>query len=135
MRLKLRSSRFGFASFLCLLLTGVACAGSPHHGTVGYDSAKMITLHGTATSFDWVNPHCLLHMDVKDDAGKVQRWTLEMAPPTVLSRRGWTKELIRPGDQVTIDTHPAKNGILLGISSNNTYILKTIVNGKALAVR
>jgi hypothetical protein len=110
-------------------------AGFPHHGTGGYDFAKAITLNGTATSFDWANPHCLLHMDVKDDNGNVQRWTLEMASPTTLSRRGWTKDSIRPGDQVTIDTHPAKNGILLGISSGNSYILKAVVNGKLLPVR
>ena len=72
-----------------------------------------ITLHGTATSFDWVNPHCLLHMDVKDDDGSVQRWTLEMSPPSMLSRKGWTKNSFRPGDEVAIDTHPAKSGIPL----------------------
>ena len=95
-------------------------AGSPHHGTTGYDFKKMITLDGTATSFDWVNPHCLLHMDVNDDHGNVQRWTLEMANPTILSRKGWTRDSIRPGDHVTIDTHPAKNGIPLGISSSSS---------------
>ena len=104
----------------------------PHHGTVGYDFAKTLTLHGTATSFDWVNPHCLLHMDVKDNSGAVRRWTLEMSPPSMLSRKGWTKDSVKPGDDVAIDTHPAKNGIPLGISSGNSYILKAVVNGKML---
>jgi hypothetical protein len=110
-------------------------AAAPHHGTGGYDFAKTITLNGTATSFDWTNPHCLLHMDVKGDNNNVQRWTLEMAPPTFLSRKGWAKDSIRPGDQVTIDTHPAKNGITLGISSSNSYILKATVNGRLLPTR
>lgn len=107
-------------------------AGEPHHGNVGYNLARTITLNGTVTSFDWVNPHCLLHLDVKDDSGEVERWTIEMAGPRVLKRRGWTSETFKPGDEVAIDTHPAKNGIPLGINSSNSYILKTVVNGKAL---
>jgi hypothetical protein len=96
---------------------------------------KTITLNGTITSFDWANPHCLIHLDVKDDNGNVQRWTLEMAPPTILSRLGWTRNSLKPGDQVSVDTHPAKNGIILGISSSNSYILKAVVNGKMLPSR
>jgi Family of unknown function (DUF6152) len=126
-------ARFCIVPLLLPLLAAALCpAAKAHHGNVGYDVAKTITLHGTATSFDWANPHCLLHMDVKDDNGNVQRWTLEMAPPSILSHRGWTKDSIRPGDQVTIDTHPAKNGIPLGISSSNSYILKAVVDGKML---
>ena len=124
---------------ISLLLLGLVIAfpgtAFSHHGTVGYDFAKTVTLHGTATSFDWVNPHCLLHMDVKNDGGSVQRWTLEMSPPSMLSRKGWTKDSFRPGDDVTIDTHPAKSGIPLGISSGNSYVLRAVVNGKALPVQ
>ncbi len=109
-----------------------AAPAFPHHGTGGYDLKKTITLNGTATSFDWVNPHCLLHVDVKDASGMVQRWTLEMGPPTFLSRKGWTRDAIKPGDQVTIDTHPAKNDIPVGISSSNSYMLPVVVNGKVL---
>ncbi len=136
----LRSNCFHQAQLWPLLLLAVVAIGFPdaafpHHGTVGYDFSKTVTLRGTATSFDWSNPHCLLHMDVKDDNGAVQRWTLEMSPPSMLSRRGWTKDSVRPGDDVSIDTHPAKNGIPLGISSGNSYVLKTVVNGKMLPVQ
>jgi hypothetical protein len=110
-------------------------AAYSHHGTVGYNFAKTVTLRGTATSFDWVNPHCLLHIDVKEEDGSVQRWTLEMSPPTMLSRKGWTKESVRPGDDIAIETHPAKNGIPLGISSGSFYVLKAVVNGKTLPVQ
>jgi hypothetical protein len=106
-----------------------------HHGTSAYDFTKTITLNGTATSFDWGNPHCLLHLDVKASSGAVERWTLELAPPTAMSRKGWDKGSIKPGDEVTIDAHPAKNGIPLGISSSTSYVLKTVVNGKQLPSR
>jgi hypothetical protein len=71
-------------------------------------------------------------VDVKDADGKVERWTIEMASPTVLKRRGWNSESLKAGDQVVMDTHPAKNGIPLGISSSSSYILKTVVNGRQL---
>lgn len=130
-----------FTGFFMLMVVDVgsyrlfAAPALPHHGTGGYDFSKTITLNGTATSFDWSNPHCLLHLDVKDESGNVQRWTLEMAPPPALSRKGWRRDSIMPGDQVTIETHPAKNGIPLGISSSNSYILRAEVNGKALPAR
>jgi hypothetical protein len=107
-------------------------AGMPHHGNVGYNLARTVTLAGKVTSFDWVNPHCLLHIDVKDANGNVRRWTIEMASPTALKRRGWNSQSFKPGDEVAIDTHPAKNGIPLGISSSNSYVLKTVVNGRTL---
>lgn len=116
---------------LFLALTTIVSA-APHHGNVGYNFSRTITLSGTVTSFDWSNPHCLVHVDVKDADGKVERWTIEMASPTVLKRRGWASDSMKAGDQLEIDTHPAKNGIPLGISSSNSYILKTVVNGKQL---
>jgi hypothetical protein len=136
--MKSKSSNIATFWILALLFAagiGFPGAAFPHHGTVGYDFSKTVTLHGTATSFDWVNPHCLLHIDVKEESGSVQRWTLEMSPPSMLSRKGWTKDSFKPGDDVTIDTHPARNGIPIGISSGNSYVLKAVVNGKALPVQ
>ena len=137
MSLKFKVSNTGLCMTVVLVAATMAFPrpAFPHHGTVGYDFAKTVTLRGTATSFDWVNPHCLLHIDVKEDNGTVQRWTLEMSPPTMLSRKGWTKESVRPGDDVAIETHPAKNGIPLGISSGSFYILRAVVNGKTLPVQ
>lgn len=131
-----RIAKAGRIATVLLLLSAVTYGtpAAPHHGTGGYDLKKTVTLTGTATSFDWANPHCLLHLDVKDDNGKIERWTLEMTSPNTLTRKGWRRDSIQPGDQVTVDTHPAKNGIPLGISSGSSYVLKTVVNGKALPV-
>lgn len=128
------AARVWMVLFFLLALPWRAPA-SPHHGNVGYDFRRTITLNGTVTTFDWSNPHCLLHLDVKGESGMVQRWTIEMASPTVLTRHGWTSRSFKMGDQVEIDTHPAKSGIPLGISSSNAYILKTVVNGTELSAR
>jgi hypothetical protein len=103
-----------------------------HHGRSAYDFKKTITLTGTITAFDWANPHCLIYIDVKTDSGEVQHWTLEMSPPSTMSRRGWTENTLKRGDQVAAQTHPAKNGITLGISSNPDFIMKFVVNGREL---
>lgn len=127
-------SRFRVLPLFLTALT-MSVAAAPHHGNVGYSLNRTISLTGKVTSFDWLNPHCLLHLDVKDASGNVQRWTIEMASPTALKRRGWSNQSFKPGDEVEIDTHPAKNGIPLGISSSNSYVLKTTVNGQALPSR
>jgi hypothetical protein len=117
---------------------GLLLASSPifaHHGTSGYDMEKVITLNGTITSFNWSNPHCLLHIDVKDSKGDVKDWIIELAAPTLMSRMGWTKDSLKPGDEVIAETHPAKNGATTGLSGASTALLKFVVNGHALPFR
>lgn len=111
-----------------LLLAGPVFA---HHGTAGYDMVKVVTVTGTITKVDWSNPHCIVHMDAKD-AGDVQHWMLELSPPLLMSRFGWNKDSLKPGDQVAAETHPAKNGAPVGISGTATFLLKFVVNGTQL---
>ncbi|MBZ5693909.1 MAG: hypothetical protein LAN36_00970 [Acidobacteriia bacterium] len=103
-----------------------------HHGTSRYDLTKTITLNGVVTGFEWGNPHCLVHLDVTSGNGEVQQWTLELASPFTMSHAGWNKDTLRPGDKVTAETHPASNGIPLGISATSRSIMKFVVNGKPL---
>jgi hypothetical protein len=105
---------------------------SAHHGTSGYDMERVITLNGTVTSFNWSNPHCLVHIDVKDSKSDVKDWIVELAAPTLMSRNGWTKDSLKPGDDVIAETHPAKNGATTGLSGASTSVLKFVVNGHAL---
>ena len=103
-----------------------------HHGSSVYDLKKTTTLNGTITNFEWDNPHCLIHIDVKADNGEVQHWTLELPSPFTMNRKGWTKDSLKPGDQAMVETHPAKNGTTAGISGTSGAIMKVVVNGKAL---
>lgn len=81
-----------------------------HHGAAGYDSNKLTTLKGTVTDFRFQNPHAQIYLDVKDSSGKVQNWVLEAVGIATLSRSGWTRSIMKPGDTITVTGNPAKNG-------------------------
>ena len=117
---------------------GLLAVSSPmfaHHGTSEYDMKKTVTLTGIITAFDWSNPHCLVHIDVMGDSGEIRHWTLEMSPTFSMSRRGWSKDTLKLGDEVSADTHPAKNGAPLGISAARGFLLKFAVDGKEIISR
>jgi len=126
---------------LCVLVAAVVgllvCGGSAlaHHGVAGYDLSKTVTVHGTVTKFDWSNPHVVVYVDAKGDSGEVQHWTIEFASPVHMVRAGWSKNVMKAGDDVVIDTHPSKNGAPVGITSTITFILKVVVNGQPLPTR
>lgn len=110
-------------------------AAMAHHGVAGYDMTKTITVHGTVTKFDWSNPHVVVYLDAKNDSGEMQHWTIEFASPVHMVRAGWSKNVMKTGDDIVIDTHPSRNGAPVGISSTITFILKTVINGQALPSR
>jgi hypothetical protein len=111
MRIKL------LGSIAMLAVLGMAPRPSlSHHGSSAYDFTKLITTKATVTSLEWGNPHCILHFDAKDEKGAVTVWSLEMYNPLWMARAGWTKETLKPGDEIVVTFHPAKNG------SGNGYI-------------
>ena len=90
------------------VLSGSAFA---HHGAAAYDSSKPVTVTGTVTDFQFVNPHVLISMDVKDPStGKIEKWAGELTSPNRLARAGWTKSTIKPGDELTLTGAPLKSG-------------------------
>ena len=84
---------------------------SAHHGAAEYDNTKTISLQGTVTALQYLNPHALILFTVKDDKGQMADWTAELQSPNLLSRRGWSRSTLKPGDQVVITGHPVKNGV------------------------
>ena len=101
-----------------------------HHGDTAYDMGKSVTLKGTVTQYVWANPHCILLFDVTDDRGQMVPWSAETENPSSMVHYGWTKDSIKPGEQVTITVIPAKNGKPIG------RILEVVLpNGQKLAGR
>lgn len=96
-------------AILATLLISVA-AHAHHAFTAEYDSKKPVELKGTVTSLEWVNPHAWIHMEVKDESGKVTAWDCELGSPNLLMRNGWRKDTIKPGDTIIVNGSLAKDG-------------------------
>ena len=106
---------------LCVGILAIAGAAFAHHGTANYDTNKTITVKGVATEFEFVNPHVQIFWDAKDDSGAVAKWQGELTSPNRLSRVGWTKSSIKPGDAITISGFPTKSG------SHEIWIQKVVL--------
>ena len=117
-----------FAAVLSFLISASAFA---HHGYASYDLTKAITLRGTVTEMQIINPHSRLLFDVKDSSGKVVKWSAEFSNPTAMRRDGWNRETLKAGDEITITGNVATNGI------NHMFPLRLIrmSDGKALRDR
>lgn len=82
-----------------------------HHSFAAeYDSAKPVSLTGTVTKVEWMNPHARFYIDVKDDKGEVSNWELELGSPNGLMRQGWTRNSLKQGDVVSVSGSLAKDG-------------------------
>ena len=105
-------SRFAFfAASAGLLLAGTVAPVYAHHSFAAeYDEAKPITLPGSVTKVDWMNPHARFCIDVKDAAGNVFDWELELGSPNGLAGSGWTRNSVKQGDEVSVDGYLAKAG-------------------------
>ena len=84
---------------------------SAHHSFAAeFDSNKPVSLTGAVTKLEWQNPHIWLYLDVKDEQGAAQHWQCEGGAPNTLTRNGWSKDSLKPNDQVTVDGWLAKDG-------------------------
>ncbi len=99
---------------LALAAAATVCAGavpaSAHHSFAMFDSQKTVVLEGTIKEFQWTNPHCWVQLTVKDASGKEVEWGIEGGSPNGLSRQGWKRTSIKPGDKAKVAIHPLKDG-------------------------
>jgi hypothetical protein len=98
-----------------------------HHSFAAeYDRAKPVTLTGTVTRVEWINPHAHFQMDVKDPSGTKASWDIELGSPAGLLRNGWTRNSLPIGETVAVTGFLAKDGTNTANSSTVT------VNGRRL---
>ncbi len=100
------------------LVAAVAPALAHHSFAAEYDNGKPLTLTGTVTKVEWMNPHARFYIDVKNESGKLTNWEFELGSPNGLMRRGWTRSSLKEGDVVTVDGYHAKDGSNLGNARN-----------------
>ena len=99
---------------LAISLLAMCTTAFAHHGTAAYDENNPVTLKGTVTEFVWANPHCLIKFSVQDGKGNSVNWVSEALSPGKLARDGWTRNILKPGDKITITVSPAKDGKPIG---------------------
>ncbi len=82
-----------------------------HHGEANYDTDKAVSVKGTVTEFQFINPHTLISLEVKNDKGETEKWSCEARSPGMLVRvGGWDKATLKPGDVITVTGYRARNG-------------------------
>jgi hypothetical protein len=114
------------ARFLIVILGGLSALTSAplwaHHAFAAeFDISKPVTLRGTVTQMEWVNPHAWIHLDVKGDDGATVNWMVEGGSPNILLRRGFTKQSLLPGTEIVVEGFLAKNGESRANGANITF--------------
>ena len=104
-------ARIPFVAVAVGLLMAAPPLAAHHSFSAEYDATKPIKLRGKVTRMDWVNPHCLIHIDVTGPGGDVQSWLIEGGAPNALVRRGWTKNTLPAGTELVVEGYLAKNGL------------------------
>ena len=108
----LKTFRLAAMGAALALLTGFAVPASAHHSASMFDRTKPITIVGTIKAFNWVNPHCsILVIDQKTG----ETWNIESTSPGVLTRNGWTKRSLKPGDHIEMSIGPLRTGGPAGV--------------------
>jgi hypothetical protein len=122
---------------LCLILMPPVFA---HHGNVIFDRDSVVTIQGTVSRYLWRNPHVYVYVETLDEAGKPVEWQLEGDPTPIMSRSGWTSNILAPGDPVTVRLNPDRregwkqHGLLVSLEKADGLVLTPRSGGRASTV-
>jgi hypothetical protein len=116
-----------------VLIVSVAIAAlpvPPHHSNSAYQVDEIMTLEGVVTEWRWSNPHTWLYMTVENGDGVEEEWAVEGRAPGILGRAGWDRDVLQPGDRVTVHASPAKDGSRVGIIARVTKEDGTVLGNR-----
>lgn len=99
-----------FGGVLAVALLFGAKNVSGHHSFAVYDAKNLVDIQGTVTRVNWANPHASLYLDHQNKAGAAEQWVFEMHSPNDLTRYGWRRDTLKPGDVVTVHGARERSG-------------------------
>jgi hypothetical protein len=123
---KMKIANVKLALISVTILIAIGSPLSAHHGTAAFNTEE-VTVKGTVTNFVFVNPHCQLYWETKNEKGEIEKWQGELTAPTKLMRAGWTKYTLKAGDPITVSGQTVKSG-------NRTMWIRKMIgpDGKAM---
>jgi len=107
-------SRVLSCSLIAVAAMLTASSALAHHSFAMFDQSKTVTIQGIVKDFRWTNPHVFIQVIVKNDQGVDEEWSIEMTSPEHLVRTGWKPGTLKPGDKITLNIHPLRDGNIKG---------------------
>jgi hypothetical protein len=105
-----------------------AAAGAlAHHSFAMFDRDREVVLTGTVREFQWTNPHAFIEMNVPNEKGEMEAWSIEMNSPNNLTRQGWKSTMLKSGDKVVVTMNPLRDGKRGGL-----FVAITFPDGKVI---
>jgi hypothetical protein len=117
-------THIALAGMAALAFCGPAFA---HHSFSMFDAEKTLTIEGTVKEFEFINPHAWLYIMALDSSGKAVEWSIEMGGSGALTRTGWKPDTVKPGDRVSVQIHPLKDG-----SRGGQYLTAKLPDGRMI---
>jgi hypothetical protein len=106
-----RLSKHAAAIAAVAVAVATVLPAAAHHSFATYDRTKTVTIKGTVKTFQWTNPHCVIWVVIQPaGGGDPQEWSIETTSPGVLTRSGWTRHSLNPGDRVSVEFSPLRDG-------------------------
>ena len=112
-----------------LLLIATVVPAVAHHGVGGFDTTKPVTLRGTVTRTEWVNPHVVLTLDVRKDNGPAEQWRIALSPPSVMVRKGIARDSIKEGATMGVTGYATTTTMLVRLTATEF----TLPDGRVFA--
>ncbi len=112
---------------VALAAASVGPLAQAHHSFAAFDRTKKVVLVGVVKDFQFTNPHAWIQLTVQDAKGEKTEWGVECGSPNMMSRTGWKRDLLQPGDQVAVTVNPLADG-----RPNGSLVSITLANGAVL---
>lgn len=105
-----RPAPFALAALGAAAVLAAPVGSQAHHSFAMFDATKTVTLKGTVKDFQWTNPHVVIFVVTDPAQGTPEEWSVELTSPGNLTRQGWTRQEFKPGDKVSVDINPLRDG-------------------------